>query len=447
MLSNSIIDMRGSDFFNVLFLATGKGLSRFNVTDSIWTSYTTADSLGKGGVTALDVREEMIFLATAFDTLTSQGHYTAGGGIAWSANPDTGWAWMPQPVDSPEDTVGGASPTTTNIQNITYDIAITDTAVWIASYAGGLRKYSFADSAWHNIPPDYEPFSALDNYNHRVFSVIAADSFLFVGTANGINKSPDGGNTWVNYNHLNSGISGDFVTALAHQHTDTKDIIWAATWPTDVDQANQTRSVSKSENWGSTWVHCTGMDNQFTHNFAFDDSIVYAADDDGLWKSIDYGETWYLIPPIVGQNSYAIYQPETYCADVFAGRLWVGTVDGLASTEDYGNTWSVYRAFVSTSIPDEPSTYAYPNPYSPLRWNYVRFQYHLVSPAEVTVKIYDFALDHVVSLPSQYKTAGDWSIIWDGRNSRGDIVANGVYFYKLDKAAQGTAWGKIMILD
>ena len=42
---------------------------------------------------------------------------------------------------------------------------------------------------------------------------------------------------------------------------------------------------------------------------------------------------------------------------------------------------------------------------------------------------------------------GDYYEIWDGRNDRGVIVANGVYFYKLEVEGEKTAWGKIVVLN
>jgi flagellar hook assembly protein FlgD len=43
--------------------------------------------------------------------------------------------------------------------------------------------------------------------------------------------------------------------------------------------------------------------------------------------------------------------------------------------------------------------------------------------------------------------AGQHSEIWDGRNRRGQVVANGVYFYRLELEGEGTFWGKVMVLD
>lgn len=459
LLSNAIIDMKSdsgqsSPFLNGLFLATGKGLARFQVSieqqvsggfvfiDSLWSSYTYADGLGKGGVSGLDAGYGMVWAATSFDSSTSLGQFPAGSGIAWTVNPDSGWNWMPQPVDTG---VGGgvANPIYTTIGNLTYDIALTDSAAYIASFYGGLRKYLFADSTWYNTPPDTYDFD-YERLNHRAFAVITPPGYIFAGTGAGIDRSSDGVN-WEQYTHDNSGISGNFVTALGHQHTANKDVIWAATWPTT--SASEYHSVSKSENWGATWTVCHGLDGELTHNFAFDDSIVYAAADNGLWKSIDYGDTWYLMPMIEGVNNMSILEPEVYSARYYNQQFFVGTLDGLASTPDYGNTWWVYRAVQSTAGPGQPVTYAYPNPFSPTRVAAVRLQYNLNNPAEVTIKIYDFALELVRTLPPVYRSSGDWYETWDGLNYHGEIAANGVYFYKLDKGNQGTCWGKIIVLD
>ncbi len=92
---------------------------------------------------------------------------------------------------------------------------------------------------------------------------------------------------------------------------------------------------------------------------------------------------------------------------------------------------------------------SYPTPYSPARWDAVRLQYNLTAPSYITIKVYDFAMDYVVTVcNAKYRgSSGDYHEIWDGTSARGEIVANGVYFYKLVKSGQGTAWGKIVILD
>ncbi len=130
-----------------------------------------------------------------------------------------------------------ALPVTVAIQNLAYDIAFTPNTIWIATFAGGLRKSTDNGQTWKRVllPPDnlnsISPTDTLDfclspvngnfcgegNLNHRVFSVISTnDSTLYVGTANGINKSTNGGISWTKFNAQNQPqpISGNFITAL-----------------------------------------------------------------------------------------------------------------------------------------------------------------------------------------------------------------------------------------
>ena len=47
------------------------------------------------------------------------------------------------------------------------------------------------------------------------------------------------------------------------------------------------------------------------------------------------------------------------------------------------------------------------------------------------MEVYNIRGQRVKALVDDYKTAGTHSIVWDGTNSNGDVVATGVYFYKL----------------
>jgi hypothetical protein len=35
---------------------------------------------------------------------------------------------------------------------------------------------------------------------------------------------------------------------------------------------------------------------------------------------------------------------------------------------------------------------------------------------------------------------------WDGRNGEGEIVANGVYFFRVEASGGQTEWGKVVVL-
>jgi hypothetical protein len=135
--------------------------------------------------------------------------------------------------------------------------------------------------------------------------------------------------------------------------------------------------------------------------------------------------------------------------------LWLATPDGIAATSDQGVSWEVIRAFVSTRSTGEARFYAYPNPVYLNRHNvrdgvgHVRFQYHIIDSEQdltAAVEIFDFAMNRVAKLPSRtHDLSSDFSQVWDGRNSAGHEVANGVYYCRL-KIGKSAYWTKVMVV-
>jgi hypothetical protein len=457
--SNSISDLLRAG--NTLWAATGGGLCSTPDGGASWRTVSPGGGLGKGSVTAMAVAGTTVWAATVFDTLTDQGHLEAGGGLSVSFDGGETWRWMRQPVDSAGET--RYNPTTTHIQNTTWDIALVpsgrDTAVWIASFGGGFRKSLDRGVSWEAVTPDGNPFAPLTYLSHRAFSVLFDGETLWAGSAGGVHKSTDGGRTWVTFTHQNQaeGISGNFVVALGRQKTADRDVVWAATVETTSESGDTTeyRAVSKSEDGGLTWT--TTLRGVFPHNFAFDDSAVYASTDRGLFKSLDYGETWAVFPLIRdSETGEACYDPEMNCAAAEPGRaLWAGSSDGLARSLDNGISWKVFRAFRTPGSRGEPSTYAYPNPFSPYRHNlsgedgHVRFQYTIAGPGRVTVRVYDFGMNLVATAVERRDrpAAGSYSEVWDGRNELGKLVSNGVYFFRIDVDGDEPRWGKVIVMD
>jgi hypothetical protein len=112
--------------------------------------------------------------------------------------------------------------------------------------------------------------------------------------------------------------------------------------------------------------------------------------------------------------------------DVFAydDNDFVGRTGGL--------TFLVYTT--GTSVPDGEDAVAEialappsPNPAS----GEMTFSFALPSPGPATLAVYDLAGRHVADLLRGEAPAGPTVVHWDGRDSRGDRVASGVYFVKL----------------
>lgn len=459
--SNSIIDLEL--YGPYLFGATGEGLTRFQPApggepgEGNWLLPTIADGFGPGGVSGLAIGttsdgDTVVWAATAIDTSIAGESYAAGGGVGVSLDHGATWSWMDQPVD--ERDAEGISPTVTNVQNVTYDIGILEGRVWIASWGGGLRYYDMdtPDQGWINRPPDTDSYDVLEHLNHRAFSVSVMDTLLWVGTAAGVNLSRDNGETWQNFAHapgVETSLSGNFVPSLGSQVTSSgKRIIWTGTW--SAESSTEFYGVSKSEDLGVTWTRVLGSPEEpiRAHNFAFQDSIVYVCTDDGLLKSSDYGATWGTFPAIRDQNSgERTYEPEIYSAAYGADRLFVGGPEGLGVSNDGGFTWDLLRSFPTPGEAGQPDSYAYPNPFSPSRFAVVRFQYTLESADNVTLEIYDFALELLIRpVKDAYRSSGDHSETWDGRGPGGREIANGVYFYRLTGGGK-ERWGKVLVLD
>ncbi|MFQ6032949.1 MAG: hypothetical protein ACE5K2_08520, partial [Candidatus Zixiibacteriota bacterium] len=81
----------------------------------------------------------------------------------------------------------------------------------------------------------------------------------------------------------------------------------------------------------------------------------------------------------------------------------------------------------------------------------VRIHYKPRQSGAVTIKIYDFAMNLVTTLVDNQERVGgeEYNEPWNGRNGKdqkGDIVANGVYFFKVEAPGGQTEWGKLVVL-
>jgi photosystem II stability/assembly factor-like uncharacterized protein len=481
--SNSIQDIIVDN--NLIILGTSRGISISENNGEDWINFYNTAPFGTDGTTAIGYNNGVIWAATGRTTQVEGGSYLPEGtGLKYSVDNGTTWTSIMQPLDDEGDsliTYGintiRALPVTVAISNITYDIAFTKNTVWIASFAGGLRKSTDMGKTWQRVvlPPDtlnsISPNDTLDFslqpvagkfgpeswLNHRVFSVLGVDdSTIYVGTAGGINKSTDNGVSWVKYSHQNqtNPISGNFVVALGKDNSNGS--VWAATWK--AEDLNEFWAVSFTEDCGNNWK--VTLPDEHAHNFGFKyldngGSHVFVPTDHGIFRSADKGISWQQPTEIkdnitnisIGTNIYYAMTAEKISVSDY--YIWIGSNNGLARlTEGSNDYWTgEWKVYLASDDIENNETYAFPNPFSPSQEK-IKIKYTVPDDTEVTIRIMNFDMQLVrVLIQNAGRGIGDHLEYWDGRDEIGEIVKNGVYFYRIDATVfKEPLFGKIMVL-
>jgi len=137
---------------------------------------------------------------------------------------------------------------------------------------------------------------------------------------------------------------------------------------------------------------------------------------------------------------------------VDGSTVWAGSTDGAAVSFNLGQDWKIFRRFLATGT--GPATagaeiYASPVPFSPNRGLGVcRFHYRPTVNSNVTIEIFDFAMRRVKTVIQDASRQGRKQYDtdeWDGKNEKGDWVANGTYFFRIDFGGE-KKWGKLVVL-
>jgi|WetSurMetagenome_2_1015567.scaffolds.fasta_scaffold02620_6 hypothetical protein len=478
-ISNFIVRIFTSG--DTVWFATGSGLmrtiDRFNTFDN----YYDLSPFGKDDLSGLAVYNNMVVVATATSEEISGESVSVGTGIKVSTDYGFNWNSFPQPLDGLYDTsitYGNnhiyALPVVVPQQNLSYDIAITRTkndlnnyTIWITSWGGGLRKSTDYGNSWQRVvlPPDnLDSIRIIDtgytfsvnvrnNRNHTPFSIKALDdSTLFVGTANGINKSTDWGLSWRKYNYQNTGggVSGNFVVNLYIQRYAGKEILWGAT--RFAEDKNEKYGISYTTNYGLNWAS-TLIDIP-PRNISSKDSIVFAESDNGLWRSY-FGKFDWTKPGLIYDETTKdqLKTNNFYSGAYIKDTLYFGTSDGLCRTLENGQAWTakwkIFRAMQPIDLNSDLKTYAAPNPFAPNN-EVVRIFYKSgKATSKITIKIFDFGMNPVrtVIQNAMRYSPEELFTIWDGKNNDGYQVANGVYFYRVEIDSDTPVWGKILVIQ
>ena len=118
------------------------------------------------------------------------------------------------------------------------------------------------------------------------------------------------------------------------------------------------------------------------------------------------------------------------------GQSFVGSTRILNSWIDSGFLAdTLFRSTVTAVRGDErtgiPSTYElsqnFPNPFNPS----TKIQFALPRESVVKFVVYTILGQEVITLVDEVRSAGFFSVDWNGENSYGNRVSSGVYFFRL----------------
>jgi len=73
----------------------------------------------------------------------------------------------------------------------------------------------------------------------------------------------------------------------------------------------------------------------------------------------------------------------------------------------------------------------YPNPFNPQTTIRYEISGNLTTAVQTTLKVYNVLGQLVRTLVDEPKSSGVYEVIWDGRDSQGEQVSSGVYFYRM----------------
>lgn len=322
--------------------------------------------------------------------------------------------------------------------------------------------------------------------------IVRGDTLVF-GANNGFAVSTDRGQSYeifrINKDTLSAdlvihhtaaqtlfeGLTGNFIPAMDVQYRDDGPAyVWVGNRSTNYFPDTNAISVGRSvpvdsdgdevdpqspDLAGYQWQWRRVFNETFAWNFSYRGDSVFAATDSGLVLIQPDGEDWtweYVKLEDESGEPWVLPATPVYGVEVKSPYLWVASADRTVRLRlDDLSDQTPYMVIDSTTPPDE--VYAFPVPFSHSvdgsAGGAIDFHFVVNEPTGVTIGIYDYAMNLVARVidgrqfpKGIYPTTGSYRPTWDGLNGRGEKVAVGVYYFKVELSTGETRWGKLAII-
>lgn len=382
-----------------LWVSTERGLARLDpemgegLSPEDWITFTEANGLGRGSVSALAASGDTVWAATLFDSLGTglERPPPVGSGLSWSTDGGANWGHITNEALFDTLRPGFDGGPFTPVQNPCFGLSFDGDTIWAAFWSGSTIRSTDFGRTWERALPgggdriafgsgdvaaeigvlQFEADSlesvgadpatvalvraAADSVAslpllHRTFSVASWGDTVWIGTASGVASSFDLGATWTNHKvRLNSfnepqpgNLSGNWGLSIEREIiADGSSLVWVGAGLTE--GPGQIAAMNFSADDGRSW-QATGP--TFAWDFAFTGGdTIWAGSDAGLLLTPDRGASWFLaevednvsrdvlLPSFVGVERFSL--PDSRVA------LWAGADNGLGRSVDGGRTWTI----------------------------------------------------------------------------------------------------------
>lgn len=468
---NSISNM--DEYPPFVLMGTSKGLFSYGTSgfQGIVTGFPELDSKG---IYSVSGSGNLVFFATGEIRQKAGADVTTGVAYGLSSDSMKTWQKIDLPLDKrTDDTLFFGKDTIPTLpivvpeQFVTYDSELSGDTIWVATWSGGIRKSTDSGKNWSRVllPPDNRNYISQDSSYHFYYSPVeeksgvrrgggdlnflgfsihkTASGVLWAGTAGGINRryQSDG---WIKFTHspVMSTLPGNWIVGIGSHLYKQKERVWAICWR--ALGSSEEYGLAFTEDNGETWTRT--LTGEKIYDFAFKGDSVLAAGQSGVFYSVD-GLKWGFKSSFSDPESKNIIPySQFYSASFSTGtNSWlVGSGQGLIASKspDFfsGNGWSILRKDVQES---ESGAFVYPNPFSPDDDRYCRFSF----PASATATVSILSNDHLLVRKLEPVFSGSSTeILWDGRDSFGNRLSNGLYLYHIQTSGH-EFWGKLLILE
>ena len=299
----------------------------------------TNDNYGFGGAASNAFAGPIVTAVVIDPTLTSTLYAASGNGVFKSTNGGRTWTTMNNGLTNRNVTALVIDPSTPSTLYVAVS-GLSDSGVYKSTDGGSswnLRNNGISGTELLSLVIDP-----------------AAPSTLYLGTGcclggSHIFKTTNGADLWVPF-----GTSPPRIPASLAIDPLSPSTIYAA------DRIS-TGGVYKSTNGGETWqlLGFTGSPARFVAVSPLSPGVVYADTDEGLFKSIDGGSNWTLIP---GRRGKIVFDPVSAPTVYLLANL-VFNPQGILKSIDNGQTWipvnkglNLPQAVALAIDPTKPST-------------------------------------------------------------------------------------------